>query len=183
MESRSFYDVRAQEMPSGIFDLRIVSAPVRTALVRLMKQQAAPLGLKEVILSEAGYATVPEPSYGISMPWAKAVFELQRSVEIATGRRVPMLAKAERVYAIHFAAFAPEHWQQLAELFSQLPEWRGAEPTPHWFGKPSGPPPYIWGRVEPLGLHITGVLSMARWAGWDTWLRRNVDMFPLSPPR
>lgn len=182
MESRIFYDVRAPELPSGVFDLRTVPAPAQKAVQRLVTMHAPTFDLEAPHLTAAGFVVVPEPASGPHNYWCKGVFELQRTIETTMGRRVPLLVKVERVYAFNFPAFQAEQWGQLVELFSQLPEWKGAEPYPHWFGAPDAPPPYVRGHIERGGLRVRGMLSRARWVGWDTWIRRNISSFPLIPP-
>jgi len=179
MESRLFYDIRGAEVPSGVFDLRTLKPPVRASLHRVIRQQAPALGLPETHLTEAGYVVVREPPNGPNTRWGQSVFSLQRNVEVTLGRRVQMLAKVERVYVMKFPAFTPGHWEQLAKLFSELPEWRSTKPFPHWFGPKNEPPPYVWAQITHSGLHVRGLLSPARWAGWDTWLRKNLYLFPL----
>ena len=181
METREFYDVRAPNIHSGLFDLRRWPKQMREGLVVRTNQSLTQFSTiaSEMELDEAGYARLPEPEAGPHARWISAAQEVQRTLEIAVGAHIPVLIRVERVYRFNFAAFQKRHWPTLVTLFSQLPGWKGAKPSPHWFGVPNGPPPVLWGTIEPPGLRIRGEIQSGRWAGWDTWLRRNIYEFPL----
>lgn len=179
MESRLYYDQRAAEVPSGIFDLRHWPPHFQRSLVKLANRHVDALGLTPVVLDGQGFAWCPEPPGGFNPRWSQGVFALQRELEVAVGSGVPMLSKIERIYRLNFPVFTPPLWAELATLFGAMPEWRGATPYPRWFGDRDGPPPFLWGAIERTGLRTRGILSYAAWVGWDTWLRRNLDSFPL----
>lgn len=178
MERRRFYDVRSMEAPSGVFDLRLLPAPARRNFNRLLQRLCQQHGLEGASITDSGLVVIPEPSYGANPVWNQEVFDLQRGIEVALGRRIQMLLRIERVYLMNFMAFKKSDWQAMGLLFSQLPEWKGGEPLPHWFGQRGDEPPRIWAQITRSGLHVNGLLSRGRWVGWDTWLRRNMDQFP-----
>ncbi|MFT5686027.1 MAG: hypothetical protein ACI8RZ_006982 [Myxococcota bacterium] len=180
METREFYDVRSPDIHSGLFDLRRWPAQMRGGLVSHTNRHLAQVAphTPELVLNDAGYARILEPDKGPNGPWGAGVQEAHRAMEIAVGAVIPVFVRLERVYRFHFSAFDKSNWVMLANLFSQLPGWKGTKPYPHWFGLPVDSPPALWGKVEASGLRITGELQSARWAGWDTWLRRNMHEFP-----
>ena len=179
METREFYDVRAPNIHSGLFDLRRWPKAMREGLITRVNTQFGTIAA-EMVLDAAGYARLPEPETGPHVRWSRVAHEVQRTLEIAVGAPIPVLTRVERVYRFNFAAFQKSHWSSLATLFSQLPGWKGAKPSPHWFGVPNGPPPVLWGTIEPPGLRIHGEIQSGRWAGWDTWLRRNMHELPMQ---
>jgi hypothetical protein len=181
METREFYDVRSPETPSGLFDLRQWPERMRGGLIGLANRRLATLtaGAPELILEPTGFARMPEPPRGPNPQWSQATVEAHRAMEIAVGTNIPALVRLERVYRIQFAAFQPNHWRILADLFAQMPGWKGAKPCPHWFGLEGDPPPVLWGKIEAVGLRIRGEIQRGRWDGWDTWLRRNMHELPL----
>ena len=178
MERQRFYDVRSMEAPSGVFDLRFLPKPAQRGFDRLLKRLSQQFSLEGAHITDNGLLVIPEPPLGPTPVWKQSVFELQRGLEIALGRRVAMLIRVERVYLMKFVSFNKPDWRAMAVLFEQLPEWKGGKPFPHWFGDKDGSPPYIWAQITRSGLHVNGLLSRGRWIGWDTWLRRNMDQFP-----
>ena len=179
METRLYYDERPSEIPSGIVDLRQWPLPFQRSLVKMADRHGGELGLEPLVLDAHGYAWCLEPEGGAHPRWSQGVFALQRHLEVAVSSRVPMLLKVERVYRLDFPHFTPPLWAELAELFGNMPEWRGATPYPRWFGERDGPPPFLWGSIEHSGLRARGILSEELWASWDIWLRRNMEPFPL----
>ncbi len=181
MESRLFYDIRPPEQPSGIFDLRRWPEGFREGLVTAGSRHLASLSPSSpsMQLIPQGYARIHEPSIGPNPQWTRLVIEVHKNLEIAVGQAIPVVYRIDRIYCFDFSVFTPQHWQLLADLFSQLPGWLGPEPYPRWFGDRGAPPPCMWGNFEPEGLHIRGMLSGGQWRGWDTWLRRNMVELPI----
>ena len=182
METREFYDERSPELPSGLFDLTRWPERMRVGLVALANRHLVQIEavIPQMTISADGVARIPEPENGPNTRWAAATVEAHRAMEIAVGSNIPILVRLERVYRFKFAAFGPREWQLLARLFEQLPGWKGAKPYPHWFGKKGAGPPALWGTIEKDGLRVCGELQRGRWAGWDTWLRRNIHEFPMQ---
>lgn len=180
METREFYDVRSPEIPSGLFDLRRWPERMQRGLITHANRHMASVapGQPGLVLEHGGYIRMPEPDNGPNTRWHQATLEAHRALEIAVGAHIPTLVRLERVYRFQFAVFQPPHWQKLATLFSQLPGWKSAKPYPHWFGAQDDPPPKLVGKIDAEGLRIRGEIQRGRWAGWDTWLRRNMHEFP-----
>ena len=182
METREFYDERSPEVPSGLFDLTRWPARMRDGLVALANRRIVEIDsvTSHMLLDSSGFARIPEPESGPNSRWAAVIVEAHRAMEIAVGSHIPAMVRLERVYRLQFASFGPRDWKMLSRLFEQLPGWKGARPYPHWFGKEGDTPPCLWGKIEQDGLRVCGELQRGRWAGWDTWLRRNLHEFPLQ---
>ena len=182
METREFYDERSPEVPSGLFDLSRWPERMRVGLVSLANRHLAQIEavIPEVTIDVGGFARIPEPENGPNALWTAGTVEAHKAMEIAVGSRIPVLVRLERVYRLKFSSFGPQDWRMLARLFEQLPAWKGSEPYPHWFGKRGDTPPALWGKIEKSGLRVCGELQRGRWAGWDTWLRRNLHDFPMQ---
>ena len=182
METREFYDERAPEEPSGLFDLSRWPAPMRARLITMVNQRLSQVcpSVAEMRLTEECYGRLPEPPNGPNTQWRRASLEARQALEIAVGSNLSIMVRLERVYRFNFKAFQPRDWKLLASLFSQMPGWKGSRPYPHWFGLQGDPPPRLWGKIETNGLRVRGELSQGRWSGWDTWIRRNMHEFPIQ---
>ena len=105
--------------------------------------------------------------------------------DLAPGSSAPNLIRVERVYGLSFDTFSEMDWQQLAEVYQNLPRWLGygADGCPRWFGADEEAPPYLWASVEPAGLQVRGVLSAEAWEEWDAGFRQSAVALPKREVR
>jgi hypothetical protein len=91
----------------------------------------------------------------------------------------PELVGFERVYCIRLHLFREEQWNELKNIYDELPGTRYEKGVPYWFGIDENTSPYLWVSVEPPGLQVSGVLPLNDWREWDEAFRKRVEASSL----
>lgn len=81
----------------------------------------------------------------------------------------------ERIYRLDWRRFTSEGWETLRRIYQVLPgHLPSSADSARWFSLDEERELYLWASVEPPGLQVEGVLTLAMWHDWDSRFRRKV---------
>ena len=87
----------------------------------------------------------------------------------------------ERVYGLNWDKFTDADWERFNQTLRELPEVREAKGGAYaWYSADDDPEGgYIFGSVEPPGLHVYGSIDRQRLSTWHDAFRKAVVEYPL----